>query len=88
MKEENIFDVPLDSELGQEISAVAQAFAEDLKKASPELFADESIPEMMLAIKKFWNEGILMVDYDEETKKISIFFNPFAAINWLQKEVV
>jgi hypothetical protein len=85
-KKKSLFDVPLDSEEGMMISAIAQTLAEDFKENAPMLFGDNSVPEMMISIKKFWNEGIIEVDFNQDKDGFNVSFNLGAAIEYMLKE--
>jgi hypothetical protein len=86
-KQRDIFDVPLDSEEGQMISAIAQQFAEGIKEMWPDAFEGDSVPEIMLAVKKFWNLGIIEVDYDQEKDGFNICLNPIQALRYMESEM-
>ena len=87
MKRKNLFDLPLDSEEGQMISAVSQLIAEGFREESPELFDEVEIPEMMLLVKKYWNMGIIEVAFDEENDGFHISINPLQAIRHMESEI-
>jgi hypothetical protein len=87
MKRKNIFDVPLDSDEGQMISAISQLMAERFREESPELFDEMEIPEMMLLIKKYWNMGIIEVAFDEENDGFHVLVNPLQAIKYMESEM-